>query len=55
LNSTGSTTAGSSGADHLFGQYLAARDRADQTRRLEDGIAAGHACRRILDTFTEAA
>jgi hypothetical protein len=36
-------------------QYLAARDRVDQTRRFEDGIAAGHAWRAFVDSFTEVA
>jgi hypothetical protein len=42
--------------EELFQQYLAARDRADQIRRFEDGLAAGHAWRAFVDSFvTEAA
>lgn len=32
-------------------RYLAARDRADETRHLEDGIAAGKAWREWVELF----
>jgi hypothetical protein len=34
--------------------YLSAKDRADASRRLEDGIAAGRAWREFLNAFTPA-
>lgn len=35
----------------LWDEYLAAKDRAEQTRRLADGIAAGRAWARFLQSF----
>ncbi len=35
----------------LWDEYLAAKDRADRTRRLKDAIAAGEAWARFLQSF----
>lgn len=36
----------------VWTEYLAARERADETKAVADGIAAGRAWRRWLDLFT---
>jgi hypothetical protein len=37
--------------DQLWSHFLEARDRAERSRRLEDGVAAGHAWRNFLSAF----
>lgn len=38
-------------ANEAFQDYLAAREKAEVSRDLQDGIAAGRAWRRFLDIF----
>jgi hypothetical protein len=38
--------------DALFEQYVAAKNKADRTNNLADGLAAGHAWAAFLDSFT---
>lgn len=41
-------------ANKLFEEYVEALERVQQTKLLEDGIRAGKAYRRFLDTFLSA-